>query len=178
VTFPGKVERVVVDLLKPDVLVWAAMRRATEIGRTTPASGAELETLVDWARAHAAAGDGRCSVLFEVVDSGGRAARGDAPPAGDGYPLFRAALRLVRRLWEADADPAHGRWIFMRLETTATRFTIERRYDTWPHWMPQEPRLGPAPGALRREMARRSPAYRPGWSLLLGPRLMPEHQHL
>jgi hypothetical protein len=152
------------------------MRRATEIARITPPSGAELAALVDWARAHAAAGDGRCSILFEILDNSRRAARGEAPPAGDGYPLFRTALGLVRRLWEADADPVHGRWIFLRLETTATRFAIERRYDSWPAWMPQDPSLGPSPSSLRREMDRRAPGYRPPWAMLLVPRLIPEYQ--
>jgi hypothetical protein len=147
------------------------MRRASEIPRPTPPAGADLDALVDWARAHAADADGRCSLLFEILDSSGRAARGEAPPIavepGDGYALFRESLALVRRLRDAEADPVHGRWIFVRLETTATRFTIERCYDSWPAWMPQQHPIGPSPAALKREMDRRSPEYRPPWVALL-----------
>jgi hypothetical protein len=170
-----------VDLLKPDVglarvrspaAVWAAMRDATEIPRPAPPVGVELDTLVDWARAHAGAGDGRCSVIFEVLDGSNRAARGEAPPAvpwpGAGYLLFREALGIVRRLRDAEADPSHGRWLFVRLETTATRYTIERRYDSWPAWMPSPGAIGRVPGGLRREMDRRSAEYRPPWAALLG----------
>src|SRR3954454_17894086 len=99
------------------------MAGATEVPRPVPVAGPQLADLVDWARAHAADGVGRCSVLFEVLDDAGRAARGGVPPAvpadadelagGEhgGYRMFREALGLVRRLRAAEAVPAHGRWI-------------------------------------------------------------------
>ena len=155
------------------------MARASELPRPVPAAGTELADLVDWARAHAADGDGRCSVLFEILDDGGRAARGpappvvpadpDEPPAGDlaGYRMFREALGLVRRLRSAEADRAHGRWIFLRLETAATWYTVERYYDRWPPWMPRCRYAGPSVRGLGREMSRRTPEYRPPWADLL-----------
>jgi len=163
--------------------LWDAMAGATELPRPVPADGAELADLVDWARAHAADGDGRCSVLFEVLDDGGRAARGAAPPGmpGDpdefpggfpdnrqtGYRMFREALGLVRRLRAAEADRARGRWIFLRLETAATWYTVERYYDRWPPWMPRCRYAGPSVRGLGREMSRRTPEYRPPWADLL-----------
>jgi hypothetical protein len=154
--------------------VWDAMAGAAELPRPVPVAGEELADLVDWARAHAADGDGRCSVLFEVLDGGGRAARGDAPPAvpadptgRGGYRMFREAVGLVRRLRAAEADRAHGSWIFFRLETTATWYTVERCYDWWPAWMPRSRFAGPSVRALGREMGRRAPEYRPAWAELL-----------
>jgi len=165
------------------------MAGAAELPRPVPTAGPQLADLVDWARAHAADGDGRCSVLFEVLDDGGRAARGAAPPAvpadpdepslGDptdptdpivraaGYRMFREALGLVRRVRTAEADRAHGSWIFLRLETSATWYTVERCYDWWPAWMPRCRYAGPSVRGLGREMSRRAPEYRPWWAELL-----------
>jgi hypothetical protein len=154
--------------------VWDAMVGAAELPRPVPAAGDELADLVDWARSHAADGDGRCSVLFEILDDGGRAAHGEAPPAVPadpsgraGYRMFREAVGLVRRLRAAEADPAHGNWIFLRLETAATWYTVERCYDWWPGWMPRCRYAGPSVRALGREMRRRTPEYRPAWVDLL-----------
>jgi hypothetical protein len=154
--------------------VWDAMVGAVELPRPVPAAGDELADLVDWARSHAADGDGRCSVLFEILDDGGRAAHGEAPPAVPadatgraGYRMFREALGMVRRLRAAEADPAHGNWIFLRLETAATWYTVERCYDWWPGWMPRCRYAGPSVRALGREMRRRTPEYRPAWADLI-----------
>lgn len=164
--------------------LWDAMGDATELPRPVPGLGAELVDLIDWARAHAADRDGRCSVLFELLDDGARTALGEVPPAVPavvppdppgraGYRMFREALGLVRRLRAAEADSRHGSWIFIRLETSATWYTVERRYDGWPAWMPRSPFAGPSVRALRREIARRSPDFRPPWAALLTPRPEP-----
>jgi hypothetical protein len=152
--------------------VWDAMAGASELPRPVPAAGDELAELVDWARAHAADGDGRCSILLELLDGGSRAALGEAPPAVPagrhaGYRMFREAVGLARRLRTVEADPAHGSWIFLRLETSATWFTVERCYDGWPAWMPRSPFAGPSVRGLRREMDRRAPEFRPAWAHLL-----------
>jgi len=146
------------------------MTGGTELTRPVPVAGTELVDLVDWARAHAADGDGRCSVLFEILDDSGRAAHGEAPPAvpaGAGYRMFREAVGLVRRLRAAEADRSSGNWIFFRLETSATWYTVERCYDWWPAWMPRCRYAGPSVRALHREMRRRAPEYRPPWADLL-----------
>jgi hypothetical protein len=154
--------------------LWDAMSEATELPRPVPGVGVELIDLIDWARAHAADGDGRCSVLFELLDDGARAALGEAPPAVPsdahpraGYRMFREVAGLVRRLRAAEADASHGHWIFLRLETSATWYTVERCYDRWPAWMPRSPFAGPSVRGLRREVERRAADYRPSWADLL-----------
>jgi hypothetical protein len=151
--------------------VWDAMAAGSELSRPAPAAGDELSDLVDWARANAADGDGRCSILLELLDGGSRAARGEAPPAVPsgraGYRMFREVVGLARRLRTVEADRVHGSWIFLRLETSATWFTVERCYDGWPAWMPRSPFAGPSVRGLRREMDARAPEYRPPWAGLL-----------
>ncbi|MCX4470039.1 hypothetical protein OOK41_06935 [Micromonospora sp. NBC_01655] len=155
-----------------DRLVWTAMRRATEAPRPAPAPTPELTELVDWARGRAPAGDGRCSLLIQVTDTALSQHPGEAAPASlpgeDGWAAFRQAGDLVRRLRTAEADPAHGQWIFLRLEATAGGFTLERRYDSWPGWLADDGR-GPWRSHLRPELDRRAPAFRPAWAVLLAP---------
>ena len=153
-----------------DRLVWAAMREAAETPRPAPGAGPELATLVAWARGHAPGRDGRCTLLFEMLDTAARQVPGDAPPTGDdSWAVFDEATDLVRRLWEAEADPRHGHWIYLRLETTRDGYAIERRYDSWPDWMPDDGISGPWLDHLRLETGRRDPAFRPLWTALLDP---------
>ncbi|MFG1844210.1 hypothetical protein [Micromonospora carbonacea] len=156
-----------------DELVWAAMRAAAETPRPAPTPTAELAALVDWARRRAPAGDGRCALVVQVTDSALSQHDGDPAPAPrpgeDDWTAFREAGELVRRLRAAEADPAHGRWIFLRLRTTADGFTVDRCYDSWPEWLPHHGRGGPWRGELQAELDRRSPEFRPPWSVLLAP---------
>ncbi|WP_428963581.1 hypothetical protein [Micromonospora fluostatini] len=156
-----------------DQLVWAAMRQATELPRPTPGDSPELAALVAWVRGRAPAGDGRCALLVQVTDTALRQHPGTAPPARrdgeDQWQPFREAGELVRRLRRVEADPAHGQWLFLRVETTAEGSTVQRCYDSWPSWLPADDHGGPWRSELAPETARRAPAFRPAWSALLDP---------
>ncbi|MEV7230214.1 hypothetical protein AB0M79_24825 [Polymorphospora sp. NPDC051019] len=153
-------------------LVWAAMRATAELPRPAPAPTAELAALVGWARSRARP-DGRCSLRFEVLDHAQRFGPGEAPPVerpdDDRWAVAREAADLARKLWEAEADPAHGHWIFLRLEVSADDHTVERHYDSWPGWMRSDGITGPWLDDLRIEMDRRAPRFRPAWAVLLDP---------
>ncbi|BCJ64247.1 hypothetical protein GCM10009779_70990 [Polymorphospora rubra] len=155
-------------------LVWAAMRSAAELPRPVPAPTAELAALVDWARSRAQS-DGRCSLRFEVLDNARCFGPGEAAPVGrpgdNQWAVAREVGELAKRLWEAEADPAHGHWIFLRLEVSTDGHTVERHYDSWPDWMKFDGISGPWPDDLRIEMDRRAAAFRPAWSVLLDPGL-------
>ncbi|MER7169350.1 hypothetical protein ABT336_25245 [Micromonospora sp. NPDC000207] len=156
-----------------DALVWAAMRQAVEAKRPTPTDTPELAALVGWARDRSPAGDGRCSVTFTVTDGALRQHSGGTPPAArpdeDRWAVVEEAVERVRRLHRAEADPEHGRWIFLRIDTTADDFTVERHYDSWPAGLPVDRHGGPGRTELQKEMDRRGPAYRPAWVVLLAP---------
>lgn len=153
-------------------LVWAAMQHASEARRPEPAPTRELLALVEMARAHAPHGDGRCSLLVGATANGAHLAPGEFMPVdrvdddGRARPV-RELFHVVRQVWEADADPRHGHWLFLRLETTATDFTVERRYDSWPSWMPSRPYSGPSISDVRNEMDARADEFRPAWVRLL-----------
>jgi hypothetical protein len=75
----------------------------------------------------------------------------------------------VRRLRSAEADDASGRWLFLRVDTTAHGSTVERRYDSWPPWWQDNGIAGPWRGNLRTEVQAREQAWRPSWVALLDP---------
>ncbi|WDZ85268.1 hypothetical protein [Micromonospora cathayae] len=153
-------------------LVRAAMRAATERQRPPTAPTAELTALVDWVRGHTPDGDGRCLLLVEVTDTGLRPVPGPRPPAGvfgDGWTAFRELAGLVRQLRAAEAHPEHGRWFHLRLETTPDGYAVERYYDTVPDWLPADDRHPIWLDALRQEMDRRTPEFRPTWAARLAP---------
>ena len=156
-----------------DRLVWAAMHESEELRRPAPPSTEELDALADWMRGRSPAGDGRCSVLAYADATSMTVQPGDHPPAdrpGEGrYDAFHELTELVRRLRQAEADPRYGRWLFLRMETTAAGVQIERRYDSWPEWWSDDGVSGPWRTNLRDEMEARTPAWRPGWVRLLDP---------
>ncbi|WP_377248247.1 hypothetical protein [Phytohabitans kaempferiae] len=59
-----------------------------------------------------------------MPDTAARQVPGDPAPAerpgDDRWSAFREAGALVEALREAEADPEHGHWIYLRLATTAT----------------------------------------------------------
>ncbi|GAA2605808.1 hypothetical protein [Paractinoplanes durhamensis] len=156
-----------------DRLVWAAMHDTGELRRPVPPVTAELDALADWARGRAAAGDGRCTVLIyaDATSIGGQP--GEHPPAEfpgeDRREVFRELTDLVRALRRAESDPRYGRWLFLRLETTGDGLRVERRYDTWPEWWPDDGVTGPWRTNLQEEMDGRAPDWRPDWVRLLDP---------
>ncbi len=151
-----------------DRLVWAAMHDAGELRRPAPPATIELDTLADWIRVRAPGGDGRCTVLAYADATSLSIQPGERPPAA-GYPAAQELNDLIRQLRHAEADPRYGRWLFLRVETTATGAQLERRYDSWPRWWADDGVSGPWRTNLQEEMLARALAWRPGWVRLLDP---------
>ncbi|WP_153040321.1 hypothetical protein [Actinoplanes sp. TFC3] len=156
-----------------DRLVWAAMRQEPERTRPAPVATGELGALVTWLRARAPQHDGRCSLLVYADESSLTAHHGQFPPReepGEGsFGLFRQLSDLVRRLRAAEADDAHGRWLFLQAETTAGDVTMHRVYDSWPEWWESTGTAGPWRANLKAEIEARTEPWRPGWTPLLAP---------
>jgi hypothetical protein len=147
------------------------MHDETERARPEPVPTGELGALQTWLRGRAPAGDGRCS-LQVYADSNSLAAQpGDFAPAdrpGEGrFGAFGELSDLVRRLREAEADEASGRWLFLRIEVTAHTMTVERRYDSWPPWWEDNGISGPWRTHLKAEVEARDEAWQPSWAPLL-----------
>ena len=140
-----------------DRLVWAAMHAEPERDRPAPPPSAALGELIAWVR------DQRHGPLLVRMDDTSASAQSGTGPGLDG---FRTVTRLARRLREAEADAAHGRWLFLRV---APDGAVERRYDSWPPWWDDDGHSGPWRGALREETDRRAAPWRPGWTALLDP---------
>ncbi|GAA4970455.1 hypothetical protein [Actinoplanes utahensis] len=158
-----------------DRLVWSAMRDAPESSRPAPPATAELDTLISWLQDRAPHGDGRCTLLAYADATSFSAQPGANPPADrpgeERYAAFRQLTELVRALRRAESDPRYGRWLFLRVETSATGVHVERRYDSWPSWWHDDGVSGPWRTNLREEMDARLPAYRPSWVTLLDPEI-------
>ncbi|BAL91966.1 hypothetical protein AMIS_67460 [Actinoplanes missouriensis 431] len=156
-----------------DRLVWAAMHDAAELRRPAPPATGELDALVSWLQDRAPHGDGRCTLLAYADATSFSSQPGERPPADrpdeERFAAFRALTELVRALRRAESDPRYGRWLFLRVETTATGVTIERRYDSWPPWWHDDGVSGPWRTNLQEEMDARLPPYRPSWVRLLDP---------
>ncbi|MDI6103182.1 hypothetical protein QLQ12_31700 [Actinoplanes sp. NEAU-A12] len=156
-----------------DRLVWAAMRDSPEISRPAPPATAELDELVGWLQDRAPRSDGRCTLLAYADATSFSVQPGDHPPADrpgeERYAAFRRLTELVRALRRAESDPRYGRWLFLRIETTATGVRVERRYDSWPSWWHDDGVSGPWRTNLQEEVDARLPAYRPSWVRVLDP---------
>ncbi|MEU4556895.1 hypothetical protein AB0F72_00765 [Actinoplanes sp. NPDC023936] len=158
-----------------DRLVWAAMHDAAELRRPAPPTTGELDTLVSWLQDRAPQGDGRCTLLAYADATSFSSQPGERPPADrpdeERFTAFRLLTELVRTLRRAESDPRYGRWLFLRVETSATGFKIERRYDSWPPWWHDDGVSGPWRTNLQEEMDARLPPYRPSWVTLLDPEI-------
>jgi hypothetical protein len=156
-----------------DRLVWGAMHDATELRRPAPPTTDALDALVAWLRDRAPAGNGRCSLLAYADATSLSAQAGEFPPADrhgeERYALFRELTDLIRALRQAESDPRYGRWLFLRVETTAQGVRVERRYDSWPAWWADDGVSGPWRTNLKEEMDGRAPAWQPAWATLLDP---------
>jgi hypothetical protein len=156
-----------------DRLVWAAMQDAPELSRPAPPTTAELDALIGWLQDRAPRGEGRCSLLAYADATSFSVQPGERPPADrpdeERYATFRRLTELVRALRRAESDPRYGRWLFLRIETSATGIRVERRYDSWPAWWHDDGVSGPWRTNLSEEMDGRLPAYRPSWVSLLDP---------
>jgi hypothetical protein len=156
-----------------DRLVWSAMHDATELRRPAPPATAELDTLVAWLQERAPLGDGRCTLLAYADATSFSSQPGDHPPADrpgeERFAAFRRLTELVRTLRRAESDPRYGRWLFLRVETSATGVQVERRYDSWPSWWHDDGVSGPWRTNLREEMDGRGESWRPSWVALLDP---------
>lgn len=154
-------------------LVWDAMQRAAELDRPLPPPTPAMDDLVRWVRDRAPHGDGRCSLLFWASASKASEQDGEfAPLVRDGeepLTVFGDVVDLVQAVRAEEADPRAGAWLFLRLETTATGATIERRYDSWPDWWTDNGISGPGRDEMAREMAGREERWRPRWTTLLNP---------
>ncbi len=156
-----------------DRLVWSAMHDAAELRRPAPPTTDELATLVAWLQERAPAGDGRCTLLAYADAPSFSSQPGPYPPADrpgeERFAAFRRLTELVRELRRAESDPRYGRWLYLRVETTATRIQVERRYDSWPSWWHDDGVSGPWRTNLQQEMDARRPSWRPEWARLLDP---------
>jgi hypothetical protein len=156
-----------------DRLVWSAMQESGELDRPSPPSTAELTALAEWMRSRAPDGDGRCTVLVYADATSLSAQPGSHPPAdrpGEGrWQAYRELTELVRSLRRAEADPRYGRWLFLRVSTTAHDVEISRHYDSWPSWWPDDGVSGPWRTNLQEEMDARGPRWKPTWVRLLDP---------
>jgi hypothetical protein len=156
-----------------DRLVWSAMRDASELRRPAPPGTTEFDDLVDWLRKRSPAGDGRCSLLAYADATSLTAQPGEFPPAErpgeERFGLFHELADRVRALRAAESDPRYGRWLFLRVEVSASGVQVERRYDSWPSWWPDDGVSGPWRTNLQEEVDRRAAAWRPVWTALLDP---------
>jgi hypothetical protein len=158
-----------------DRLVWAAMHDAAELRRPAPPTTAELDVLIGWLQERAPHGDGRCTLLAYADATSFSSQPGEHPPADrpgeERFAGFRRLTELVRALRRAESDPRYGRWLFLRVETSATGVRVERRYDSWPPWWHDDGVSGPWRTNLQEEMDGRGPAWRPSWVSLLDPKI-------
>ncbi len=158
-----------------DRLVWAAMHSSSELRRPSPPDTDELGTLVRWLQERAPGGDGRCSLLVYADATSFSSQPGEHPPADrpgeERYAAFRRLTELVRTLRRAESDPRYGRWLFLRIETTATGYEIDRAYDSWPSWWHDDGVSGPWRTNLQEEVDGRHQKWRPEWTPLLDPEI-------
>ena len=149
-----------------DRLIWAAMHEATELDRPAPPDTAELDGLTGWMRQHGPAGDGVCTVLA-YADATSVSVQ-PCEPEGLTRPELSDLVRALRR---AEGDPRYGRWLFLRVMTAATEVSVERCYDSWPPWWPDDGVSGPWRTNLEAEMLARGRNWRPSWVRLLDPEI-------
>ncbi|MEV6298935.1 hypothetical protein AB0M02_05945 [Actinoplanes sp. NPDC051861] len=158
-----------------DRLVWAAMRDATELRRPAPPETDALNDLISWLQERAPHGDGRCTLLAYADATSFSSRPGSHPPADrpgeERFAGFRRLTELVRALRRAESDPRYGRWLYLRVETSATGVQVERRYDSWPPWWHDDGVSGPWRTNLQEEMDGRGEAWRPAWAPLLDPEI-------
>jgi hypothetical protein len=156
-----------------DRLVWSAMRDAAELRRPAPPATESLDTLVGWLRGRAPGRDGRCSLLVYADSTSLSVQPGRFPPAErsdeERFGLFHQLAGQVRSLRIAESDPRYGRWLFLRVEVSASGVQVERRYDSWPTWWPDDGVSGPWRTNLQEEMGGRATTWRPAWAALLDP---------
>jgi len=156
-----------------DRLVWGAMHDADELRRPAPPATGELDSLAGWMRERSPSGDGRCTLLAYADATSMSVQPSDGPPADRPderrFQAFHELTDLVRRLRQAESDPRYGRWLFLRVQTTASSVHIERRYDSWPEWWADDGVSGPWRTNLQEEMDARALAWQPGWVRLLDP---------
>ncbi|MEU4688113.1 hypothetical protein [Actinoplanes sp. NPDC023714] len=156
-----------------DRLVWAAMQDATELRRPAPPHTDELDALIAWLQERSPSRDGRCTLLAYADATSFSSQPGEHPPADEPgeerFAGFRRLTELVRALRRAESDPRYGRWLYLRVETSASGVQVERRYDSWPAWWHDDGVSGPWRTNLQDEMEGRLPAYRPAWVALLDP---------
>jgi hypothetical protein len=156
-----------------DRLVWSAMRDATELRRPAPPVTEALDALVAWLRGRAPGDDGRCSLLVYADSTSLSVQPGEFPPAERPderrFGLFHELADRVRALRAAESDPRYGRWLFLRVEVSASGVQVERRYDSWPAWWPDDGVSGPWRTNLQEETEGRARAWRPAWTSLLDP---------
>lgn len=156
-----------------DRLVWSAMHDAEELRRPAPPATGALDALASWMRERSPSGDGRCTVLVYADASSMSVQPGEHSPGDRGgerrYQAYHELNELARRLRDAEGDPRYGRWLFLRVETTATGVQVERRYDSWPQWWADDGVSGPWRTNLQEEMDARAPQWRPAWVRLLDP---------
>lgn len=156
--------------LRPDLLAYGSqafglrygdtLRCTEEIpGRPVPEDGPELLRLADWARRERLGPDGRAILGHNAIG-----ANWPAVPECRELPEEEA---LWRALFEAEAHPEHGGWLYARLEVTERDHRLRRAYDHWPTWW-NEHASGPAENGLIAYsfvswLRKRAPRWQPDW---------------
>ena len=93
---------------------------------------------------------------------------GQLVPVGGPLPLPEAAAQslsnVLQSLHRDEAGDDSGAWLAARVRFDGARITLDRAFDTLPHWY-----AGPGPTlrALAWEMHQRARVWRPAWASLL-----------
>jgi hypothetical protein len=79
-------------------------------------------------------------------------------------PALTSLTNVLHELHRAEAGEESGAWLVARVRYDGYRITLERAFDSLPHWYDGP---GPTLRALTWEMQQRSRRWRPAWALLL-----------
>jgi hypothetical protein len=97
-----------------------------------------------------------------MVDEGQLVALTDDVPLPE--PTLLSLTNVLHELHRAEADDESGAWLAARVRFDGFRITLERAFDSLPHWYAGK---GPTLRALSWEMQQRHRRWRPAWATLI-----------